>query len=63
MSSQANKELMGSVFYDRVPLDVVNYVDNETRNLCWNGYCRFSAGFRNWRHVILGGAKMGTTLT
>ncbi len=63
MSSQANKELMGSVFYDRVPLDVVNYVDNETRNLCWNGYCRFSAGFRNWRHVILGGAKTGTTLT
>ena len=34
MSKQANKELMGSMFYDRVPLDVVNWVDNDTRNLC-----------------------------
>lgn len=63
MSKQANKELMGSVFYDRVGLDVKNWIDNETRNLCWNGYCRFSAGFRDWRHVILGGADEGITLT
>lgn len=63
MSEQANKELMGSVFYDRVVLDVRNWIDNDTRNLCWNGYCRFSAGFRDWRHVILGGASVGSTLT
>lgn len=63
MSSQAQKELEGNVFYDRVPLDVANWVDNDTRNLCWNGYTRFSAGFRNWRHVIMGGAKSGTTLS
>lgn len=63
MSSQAQKELEGNVFYNRVPLDVTNWVDNDTRNLCWNGYARFSAGFRNWRHVIMGGAKSGTTLS
>ncbi|MED9905283.1 MAG: hypothetical protein UFG06_14025 [Lachnospiraceae bacterium] len=63
MSSQANKEIRGSMFYDRVPLDVKNQVDLHTRNLEWNGYGRMSAGFNDWRHVILGGASEGTTLT
>ena len=63
MSSEANKEMNGSVFYDRVPLDVKNWVDNDTRNLEWNGYGRMSAGFNDWRHVILGGAAVGQTLT
>ncbi len=63
MSSEANKEMTGSVFYDRVPLDVKNWVDNDTRNLEWNGYGRMSAGFNDWRHLILGGASAGTTLS
>ena len=63
MSSEANKEMNGSVFYDRVPLDVKNWVDNDTRNLEWNGYGRMSAGFNDWRHLILGGAAVGQTLT
>lgn len=63
MSSEANKEMSGSVFYDRVPLDVKNWVDNDTRNLEWNGYGRMSAGFNDWRHLILGGASAGTTLS
>lgn len=63
MSSQANKELRGSMFYDRVPLDVKNQVDLHSRNLEWNGYARMSAGFNDWRHVILGGASSGTTLS
>lgn len=63
MSSQANKEMNGSVFYDRVPLDVRNQVDIHTRNLEWNGYGRMSAGFNTWSHVILGGASAGTTLS
>lgn len=63
MSSEANKEMTGSVFYDRVPLDVKNQVDFDTRNLEWNGYGRMSAGFRDWRHIILGGASAGTTLS
>ena len=63
MSSEANKEMTGSVFYDRVPLDVKNWIDNDTRNLEWNGYGRMSAGFNDWRHLILGGASAGTTLS
>ena len=63
MSSEANKEMNGSVFYDRVPLDVKNWVDNDTRNLEWNGYGRMAAGFNDWRHLILGGASVGQTLT
>ena len=63
MSSEANKEMTGSVFYDRVPLDVKNQVDFDTRNLEWNGYGRMSAGFNDWRHLILGGAAVGQTLT
>ena len=62
MSSEANKELMGSVFYDRIPLDVRNEIKNASRNLEWSGRARFSAGFYDWRHVILGGAKTGAEL-
>lgn len=63
MSSEANKELMGSVFFDRVGLKVMNDVDLDTHNLQWSGRCRFSAGFNNWRHLIMGGADVGTTLS
>lgn len=63
MSSEANKELQGSMFYDRVPLDVMDEVKIETRNLVWSGYTRFSAGFNTWQHVILGGASVGDTLS
>lgn len=63
MSSEANRELMGSVFYDRIPLKILNEIDIDTHNLLWSGRARFSAGFFNWRHIILGGATSGTTLT
>lgn len=63
MSSEANEALQGSVFYNRVDLDIMNEIDRKTRNLDWTGYCRFSAGFNNWRHIIMGGAAVGTTLT
>lgn len=63
MSSEANKELSGNVFYDRIPLTVKDWVDNKTFNLEWSGRARMSAGFRNWRHVIMGGATTGTTLS
>ena len=62
MSSEANEALQGSVFYNRVDLDIANEIDLKTRNLDWSGYTRFSAGFFNWRHMILGGADAGTTL-
>ena len=63
MSDEANKAYNGTVFYDRVALDVKNDVDIHTRNLIYNGYARFSVGAYNWRHVIMGGATVGTTLT
>jgi hypothetical protein len=62
MSSEANKELLGNVFYDRIPLNVRNEVKNLSRNLEWSGRARFSAGFYDWRHIIMGGAKVSETL-
>ena len=63
LSSEAQKELNAGVFYDRVPLDVANEVDINSRNLKWSGYARWSAGFYDWRYAIMGGAAVGTSLT
>ena len=62
MSSEAQRELNAGVFFDRVALDVSNEVLNKSRNLEWSGYARWSAGFNDWHHVILGGASAGTTI-
>jgi hypothetical protein len=53
MSSEANKQLMGSMFYNRVALDIQNEIDIHTRNYIWNGYCRFGCGFSTWKHILL----------
>ena len=53
MSSDANAQLSGSMFYNRVPLDINSWVDNHTRNLVWNGYCRMGIGFNTWKHMAL----------
>lgn len=63
MSSEANKELLATRFYDRKNLDVVNEVKAESRNLIYNGFARFSAGFTNWRHVIMGGSTDASATT
>lgn len=63
MSSQANKEMLGNLFFDRIPLTMKDDIDIDTHNYVWSGRARFSAGFSNWAHVILGGADEGTTLT
>ena len=63
MSSEALKELNAGVFFDRVPLDVANEVDINSRNLKWSGYTRFSAGFYDWRAFIMGGAQNGQSLS
>lgn len=62
MSSEANKELLGNLFYERIGLTMKDDVDIDTHNLIWSGRTRFSAGASNWRHIILGGADEGTTL-
>lgn len=51
MSSDANKELSGNMFFNRMTLDIMNKIDEETRNFLWNGYCRFGCGFGNWKHI------------
>ncbi len=61
MSSEANKNLLGSMFYNRVDLDIRNYIDEHTRNFVWNGYCRFGIGFTTWKHILL--AVDATSLT
>lgn len=65
MSSEANKELLGTRFFNRTGLDVENEVKIESRNLVYNGFARWSAGFTNWRHVLMGGSSdpSATTLS
>ena len=53
MSSEANKNLSGNMFFNRVPLSVSNWVDNHTGNYIWNGRCRFGVGFGTYKHILL----------
>ena len=53
MSREANRNLCGNLFFNRQPLNIVNWVDNHTRNLIWNGRCRFGVGFGTWKHIML----------
>ena len=53
MSSEANKNLGGNMFYNRVPLTVSNWVDNHTGNYLWCGRCRFGVGFGTYKHILL----------
>ena len=52
MSSEANKNLSGNMFFNRVPLTVTNWVDHHTGNYIWNGRCRFGVGFGTYKHMI-----------
>ena len=53
MSSDANASLSGSMFYNRIPLDMRSWIDDHTRNLVFNGYCRIGIGFNTWKHMAL----------
>ena len=53
MSSEANKNLSGNMFFNRVPLTVTSWVDNHTGNYIWNGRCRFGIGFASYKHIFL----------
>ncbi len=53
MSSEANKNLSGNMFFNRVPLSISNWVDNHTGNYIWNGRCRFGVGFGTYKHILL----------
>ncbi len=53
MSSEANKNLSGNMFFNRVPLSVSNWVDHHTGNYLWAGRCRFGVGFGSYKHILL----------
>ncbi len=53
MSSEANKNLSGNMFFNRVPLSVSNWIDHHTGNYLWAGRCRFGVGFGNYKHILL----------
>ena len=53
MSSEANKNLCGNMFFNRVPLTVTNWIDHHTGNYIWNGRCRFGVGFGSYKHILL----------
>ena len=53
MSSEANKNLSGNMFFNRVPLTVSNWVVHHTGNYVWNGRCRFGVGFGTYKHILL----------
>lgn len=52
MSSKANRNLEGNLFFNRVPLTVTTFVDNHTANIIFNGYCRFGVGFGSYKHIV-----------
>ncbi len=53
MSSEANKNLAGNMFFNRIPLTISNWVDHHTGNYHWSGRCRFGVGFGSYRHIML----------
>ncbi len=53
MSSEANKNLSGNMFFNRVPLTISSWVDHHTGNYIWNGRCRFGVGFGTYKHILL----------
>ena len=53
MSSEANKNLAGNMFFNRVPLTVSNWIDHHTGNYLWSGRCRFGVGFGSYKHSLL----------
>ena len=52
MSSEANKNLNGNMFLNRIPLTITNWVDNHSGNYIWNGRCRFGVGFGTYKHIM-----------
>ncbi len=53
MSSEANKNLSGNMFFNRIPLTISSWVDNHTGNYIWNGRCRFGIGFGTYKHILM----------
>ena len=62
IDSKYNKEALGAVWFDRVPLTVKSYIDEPTEANVWAGRSRFGVGFNNFRamsYVSLKGEGTG----
>ena len=59
-SSEFQKEFGASIFFDRIPLTVKDQINIDNFNLEFTGRGRFSCGFRDWRHMIIGGIAGAT---
>lgn len=64
MDSKFNETDGTAVWFDRVPVEVNAHLDdyNGTKAAIYDGYARFSAGFNNWRGMLMGGVTGGTAL-
>lgn len=62
MSSEYNRENMGAVWYDRMPLSVSPHVNESNWNMVWSGMARFTAGFNDWRFAAMFGVDGATAL-
>ena len=52
MSSEANKNICGNMFFNRIPLSIDNWIDHRSGNYIWTGRCRFGVGFGNYKHIL-----------
>lgn len=61
LDSKYNKEALGAVWFDRVPLTVKSYIDEPTEANVWAGRSRFGVGFNNFRAMAY--VSLNTTAT
>ena len=52
-STEANKQLFGSAFFDRTKLTVNPWVDHHTGNFVWTGRARMGIGHNTWKHAAM----------
>lgn len=63
MDSHFNELDGTAVWFDRIPLSVKAYVNEDNDAAVYKGRARWSAGFNNWRGMVLGGVTGGTALS
>lgn len=61
--SKYNDNYNGLIWFDRIPLTVSSYIDENTDNNVWKGRSRFVAGCNDWRGIAVAGISGGTTLS
>ena len=62
LDSKYNETYGGSVWNDRVQLEVRSTIDENTDANVWRGRSRFNAAFNDWRFAAIGGVAAGNAL-